>query len=188
MRAGLALSAAVGVCCLAVASAAQSGRTQERPSAGELRPCGSRGDSGSPQQLPTPAGVRIGPLVIWPSVRTHVAPASSQARTWQFVSKAPIVLPARTRALLAIAPEAVELAGFQSARRSIGWVSAVRFEACREREPAFPGAYRGTVGRYTGFPFAIASTRRSACIPMEVWLDGTTAPIRRTVPFGRPSC
>lgn len=146
------------------------------------------GDSGSPQQLPAPSGVRIGPLVIWPSVRTHVAPAGSQAIAWQFVSKAPIVLPARTRAVLAIASEAVELAAFQSARRSIGWVSSVRFEACREREPAFPGAYRGTVGRYTGFPFAIASTRRSACIPMEVWLDGATKPIRRTVPFGRPAC
>ena len=188
MRAGLVLSAAAGVCCLIAASAPQAGAVQERPPVGELRPCGSRGDSSSPQQLPTPAGVRIGPLVIWPSVRTQVAPAGSQAIAWQFVSKAPIVLPARTRAVLAIAPEAVELAAFQSAGRSIGWISSVEFEACREREPAFPGAYRGTVGRYTGFPFAIASTRRSTCIPMEVWLDGATTPIRKTVPFGRSSC
>jgi hypothetical protein len=68
------------------------------------------------------------------------------------------------------------------------WVSSVRFEACREDEPAFPGAYSGTVGKYTGFPFGLALTRRPACIPMEVWIDGRTSPLRRLVPFGRRSC
>jgi hypothetical protein len=64
----------------------------------------------------------------------------------------------------------------------------VRFEACPEDEPAFPGSFRGTVGKYTGFPFGLALTRRPACIPMEVWIDGQATPLRRLVPFGRRSC
>lgn len=148
----------------------------------ELRDCRTRGEGRSPQKLPVPAGVRIGPLVIWPSVRLDPGPAGPG--TWPFVLKAPIVLPARTQVVLAIAPEAISGAAFQSHRR--GWVSAVRFHACREREPAF--AYRGTVGKFTGFPFAIGLKRRSACVPMEVWVEGKTAPIRRVVPLGRTSC
>ena len=49
-------------------------------------------------------------------------------------------------------------------------------------------AYAGTVGRYTGFPFAIGRVPRTACVPMEVWVEGQAAPIRRLVPFGRRSC
>ena len=67
-----------------------------------------------------------------------------------------------------------------------GYVSSVRFLACREREPSH--GYRGTVGKYTGFPFAFASKERSVCVPMEVWLDEATAPLRVVVPFGRDSC
>ena len=48
----------------------------------------------------------------------------------------------------------------------------VRFEACAEGVRAFPGAYRGTVGRYTGFPFGFRLARRAVCVPLRVWVDG----------------
>ena len=170
---------------VAVSSAVASPRTDpERPTTWELRDCRTRGDSNSPQKAPPSPGVRIGPLTIWPSVR-GLSGRTINA-TWIYAVKAPIVLPARTKVVLAIAPEAVSLAAFQSHRS--GYVSAVRFEACREREPAFKGAYRGTVGKLTGFPFAIGLTQKSACIPMDVWIDGQSTPIRRIVPVGRRSC
>jgi hypothetical protein len=151
---------------------------------GDVRDCGTRGDSSRPQRLPTPPGVRIGPLVIWPSVRTRVE--ASEGGPWPYYVKAPIVLPARTKLVLAVAPRATSLAAFQTRRGD--FASVVRFEACREREPAFPRAYRGTVGKYTGFPFGFGLARRSACVPMEVWVDGQPLPIRRLVPFGRRAC
>jgi hypothetical protein len=100
------------------------------------------------------------------------------------VVKAPVILPARRKVVLAIARKATSRAAFQSHRR--GYVSAVRFEACREREPAF--AYQGTVGKLTGFPFAIGLTHKSDCVPMEAWVDSRTTPVRRLVPVGRKSC
>ena len=105
---------------------------------------------------------------------------------WAFYVKAPVVLPARTRVILAIASDAKHLAAFQAGNGA--WVSSVRFEACREKVRAFPGADSGTVGKYTGFPFAFALARRSLCVPMEVWVDGQTSPLRRLVPFGRRRC
>jgi hypothetical protein len=183
MRGAAVLLVLIGVFSLLLVSATHSAsRADPAPPTRELRDCRTRGEGRSPQKLPVPAGVRIGPLVIWPSVRMGAGPAGSGS--WPFVVKAPIVLPARTQVVLAIAAEAISGAAFQSHRR--GWVSAVRFHACREREPAF--AYRGTVGKYTGFPFAIGLKQRSACIPMEVWVDGKMAPIRRVVPVGRRSC
>lgn len=160
---------------------AASQPTADRP-AGELRDCRSRGEGRSPQKLPPTPGVRIGPLLFWPSIkiRQGYEPNGSE---WPFVLKVPVILPARTKLVLAIAPEAQSLAGFQHRGR---YVSAIRFQACRERVPAF--VYAGTVGKYTGFPFAIGLTQRSACVPMEVWVDGRDAPLRRVVPVGRPSC
>ena len=148
----------------------------------ELRDCRSRGEGRSPQRLPPKPGVRIGPLLFWPSIRIplHGPPNGSE---WPFVQKAPVILPARVNVVLAIEPEARALAAFQHGGH---YVSAIRFEACRERVRAF--AYRGTVGKYTGFPFAVASVDRSACVPMEVWTDGNPSPTRRVVPVGRASC
>jgi hypothetical protein len=94
-----------------------------------------------------------------------------------------VFLPARSKVVLAIAPQAISLAAFQHRGR---YVSAVRFEACREREPAW--VYRGTVGKFTFFPFGIALARRTACVPMELWIDGRTDPVRRVVPVGRRAC
>jgi hypothetical protein len=165
-----------------VSSTSAASGADPAPPTTELRDCRTRGEGKSPQKLPVPAGVQIGPLVIWPSVRMDPGPPGYGV--WPFVIKAPIVLPARVKVVLAIAPQAISRAAFQSHRHD--WVSAVRFEACREREPAW--AYRGTVGKFTGFPFAIGLKQRSACIPMEVWIEGKTATIRRVLPVGRTSC
>ncbi len=179
----LGVIAAVAVLAPGVVSAqAQSVGSQDAP-VGELRDCRSRGEGPSPQKLPPAPGVRLGPLVIWPSVRIPLGGPPNEASEWPYVVKAPVVLAARSRVVLAIAPEATELAAFQHGRR---YVPAVRFQACRERVAAF--AYRGTVGRYTGFPFAIGIATRSACVPMDLWIDGRAAPIRRVVPVGRRSC
>lgn len=166
---------------LAIAAAA-AGAGEAAPTPEAVRPCGSRGEGNKPQALPSPIGARVGPVVIWPSIRRT---EDYGANGWAFYTKAPIVLPARAKVVLAVAPEARHLAGFQSGTK-LGWVSSVRLEACRERTPSF--AYKGTVGKYTGFPFGFGLARRSLCVPIEVWLDGSDGPIRRLVPFGRRSC
>ena len=173
---------AAATCAVAATGAAAA----EAPPADAVRGCGSRGDSNRPQRLPSPPGVRIGPLVIWPSVRTRVEPTGGTP--WRFYAKAPIVLPARTKVVLAVPAEAVGAVELQSGRPPDTWVTSVRFEACAESVRAFPGAYRGTVGRYTGFPFGFRLARRAVCIPLEVWVDGREAPFRRLVPFGRRAC
>ena len=166
---------------LASTAAALARATDDRP-VGELRGCGSRGEGRSPQKPPPTPGVRIGPLVFWSSIRIERR-GSGNDTEWPFIIKAPVILPARTKVVLAIPPEAQAVAGFQHRGT---FVAAIRFVACRERVPAF--AYRGTVGKLTGFPFAIGLTRQSACVPMEVWVDGQEKPLRRVVPVGRPSC
>lgn len=174
---------ALAAISLALATvAATAGTRLAAPIPDVSRRCGSRGEGNKPQALPSPIGARIGPLVIWPTIRR----TEHYGRDgWAFYTKAPIVVPARARVILAVAPEARRLAGFQSGTAA-GWVSSVRFEACRERTPAF--AYQGTVGRYTGFPFGFGLARHSLCVPIEVWVDGSDAPIRRLVPFGRRAC
>lgn len=156
---------------------------REAPAA-EVRGCKTRAEGRSPQQLPTRPGLRVGPLLFWPSIKIPPGSDPGNGSAWPFVQKVPVVLAARTKLVLAIAPEARGLAAFQSRRG--GYVAAIRFEACRERTPAF--AYKGTVGKYTGFPFAIGRVARSICVPMEVWVDGSSTPVRRVVPVGRASC
>jgi len=183
VHARAALAALAGVLVLAAAAAA--GVRDVPPTPEAFRPCGSRGDSSRPQALPSPLGARIGPLVIWPSIRSRVEEYGTSG-DWAFYVKAPIVLPARAKVTLAVASEAAHLIAFQAAGGE--WVSSIRFEACRENVRAFPGAYKGTVGRYTGFPFGFALARRSMCVPLDVWVEERTTPIRRLVPFGRRSC
>ena len=182
MRGALRLWVLAAATCAVAATAATAA---EAPLPDAVRGCASRGDSNRPHRLPSPPGVRIGPLVIWPSVRTRVEPTGEAP--WRFYVKAPIVLPARTKVVLAVAPEAAGAVEFQSGRPPDTWVTSVRFEACAEGVHAFPGAYRGTVGRYTGFPFGFRLARRG-CVPLEAWVDGRETPFRRLVPFGRRSC
>lgn len=150
---------------------------------GVLRDCRSRGEGRAPITLrPTSNDVRIGPLVLG-NVRGPRSGGSTGQTDWPFARKAPVLLPARSRVVLAIAPEAATRAAFQHRG---GWVAAVRFTACYERVKAW--SYRGTVGRWTFFPFAIATTERAACVPMELWIEGQPAPVRRLVPLGRRDC
>ena len=181
MRGARRLGVLAAATCAVAATAAAAA---EAPPPDAVRGCGSRGDSNRPQRLPSPPGVRIGPLVIWPSVRTQVEPTGETP--WRFSVKAPIVLPARTKVVLAVAPEGTGLVELLGAGGT--WVRWVRFEACAESVRAFPGAYRGTVGKYTGFPFGFRLARRATCVPLEVWVDGRETPFRRLVPFGRRSC
>jgi hypothetical protein len=156
--------------------------TAQAPTDAVVRGCRSRGEAGVPIRMQvTSSDVRIGPLVIG-NVRRRSAAGPTGKTDWPFVAKAPILLPARARVVLAIAPEARTRAAFQDRE----WVSAVRFSACFERVRAW--SYRGTVGRTTFFPFAIAIRERAACVPMELWVDGRSSPVRRTVPVGRPTC
>jgi hypothetical protein len=185
-----ATASVVAVCVgfagvLALTAASTAGVRDVPPTPESLRPCGSRGDGSKPQELPSPFGARIGPLVIWPSIRSRVEAYGTRSE-WAFYVKAPIVLPARSKVTLAVSPEAVHLIAFQAA--SGAWVSSVRFEACRENVRAYPGAYNGTVGRYTGFPFGFGLARPSMCVPLEVWVEGRATAIRRVVPFGRRTC
>jgi hypothetical protein len=190
VNARTATAGVVNVCLgfagvLALTAASTAAVREVPPTPESSRPCGSRGDGSKPQELPSPVGALIGPLVIWPSIRNRVEAYGTRSE-WAFYVKAPIVLPARSKVTLAVSPEARHLIGFQAA--SGAWVSSVRFEACRENVRAYPGAYNGTVGKYTGFPFGFGLARRSVCVPLEVWVDGRATPIRRVVPFGRRSC
>jgi hypothetical protein len=169
------------LCVGAAAATAGAVPREDRPVPDEVRGCKTRGDSNRPARPPATGAVAIGPLLIWPSIRT-VWPIRNAS--WPYATKAPKVLPARVRATLAIAPEALGTAGLWSMHG--GYVSSVRFVACREREPSW--GYRGTVGKYTVFPFGFALVRRSACVPMEVWLDTEAAPHRLLVPVGRSAC
>jgi hypothetical protein len=38
------------------------------------------------------------------------------------------------------------------------------------------------------FPFSFALTVPSACVPMEVWVEGESGPHRVVVPVGRKAC
>jgi hypothetical protein len=186
LRAGTAAGLATLVVAVAVASGAEARRTPisaEAPPEAGLRSCRSRAEGRRPIELAVRSvDVRIGPLVLG-NVRSTRGVGRADGPDWPWVAKAPALLPARSRVVLAIAPEATELAAFQ---HESGWVSAVRFTACFERVRAF--AYRGTVGRTTFFPFAVGLRRRAACVPMELWIDGRASPLRRVVPIGRRSC
>jgi hypothetical protein len=154
----------------------------EAPPDAAVRGCRSRGEAGAPIRMRvTSSDLRIGPLVLG-NVRNRTAVGPTDEPEWPFAAKAPVLLPARSRVVLAIAPEATAQAAFQHRE----WVSAVRFTACFERVRAW--TYRGTVGPTTFFPFAIAIRQRTACIPMELWIDGRSSPVRRTVPVGRRNC
>ncbi len=109
---GCALIALVAAVTFAGASIAG---TRETTPAEAFRPCSSRGDGSKPQALPTPVGERIGPLVIWPSIRSRVEDYATSKAGWAYYAKAPIVLPARTTVTLVVPSEAKQLIGFQAA-------------------------------------------------------------------------
>jgi hypothetical protein len=125
--------------------------------------------------------VRIGPLVLG-NVRTADVGPTDDA-DWPYAKKTPLLLKARSRVVLAIAPEASTVAALQHRN---DWVAAVRFHACFERVRAF--AYEGTVGPTTFFPFGVGLRQRSACVPIQLWIDGRSTPIQRVVPVGRRTC
>jgi hypothetical protein len=168
------------VLVLLFAVAAAPAAAGDRPAVDEVRGCSTRGDGSRPAQAP-PGGVRIGPLVVWPTVHRTGRTANAE---WPYATKSPILLAARARVVLAIAPEAASEVAMW--RQRGGYATAVRFEACREREPSH--GYRGTVGKLTGFPFAFELKAPSACVPVELWIDGRDEPLRTVLAVGRSAC
>lgn len=154
------------------------------PSPGDVRTCSTRGDSSRPAKPPAKEAARVGPFTVWGMGVNRVGPTGNA--TWPYAAKMGVVLPARVRAVLSIAPESVAAAGLWKMHGGGGYVSAVRYQACRERQPA--RTYRGTVGRFTMFPSGIALKTPSACITVEAWVDGETAPHRATIGVGRSDC
>ena len=152
------------------------------PSPGDVRTCATRGDSSRPAKPPS-KGDRIGPFTVWGMGVNRVGPTGDA--TWPYAAKMGVILPARVSAVLSIAPESIGAAGLWKMHGG-GYVSAVRYQACRERQPA--RTYRGTVGRFTMFPSAIALKTPSACVVLQAWVDGETAPHTMTVGVGRSDC
>ena len=181
---------ALATCLAALALAGLAAAAAPKPEA--VRPCSSRGDTDRPVQLPARIGARLGPLVIWHTIADPLSTPGPGA--WPYYIKAPILLPARAVAMLVVPPEARQLVAFDAGSYGVGagagrrWVSSVQFQACAANVRAFPQAYKGTVGKYTAFPFGFGLARRSLCVPLEVWLPGRTTPIRRLVALGRRAC
>lgn len=178
------LTAGLSALLLAVYAQADADTAQpsaEAPPDTQLRDCRSRAEGTAPIEMQVEStAIRIGPLVLG-NVRNRSTPTGQPE--WPFAMKTPVLLPARARVVLAIAPEALALAAFQHRNE---WVSAIRFTACFERVKAY--AYRGTVGATTFFPLGMGLRQRSACIPLNLWIEGRSSPVRRIVPLGRRSC
>jgi hypothetical protein len=175
------VAAATGLATLAAWPALATGDPPDAP----LRDCASRGESNRPLSGRVgPNDIRFGPLILqrYPEWKKPLR-ASDAPADWPYIVKAPVKLRAETAVTLTVAPEATGVAAFAHGR---DWVAAVRFEACFANQPAF--AYRGTVGAITGFPLAVALKKRSACVPIEAWVDGRANPLRRLVPLGRRRC
>ena len=172
----------LGLAIAGLATTATAAVRFNPPIPGDVRTCATRGDSSRPAKPPVRGAITAGPLVIWPTVRSRTQ--RTRSGRWRYVTKAPVLVRARARVTLAVAPWATALAGLW--RNRGGYVSAVRFAACRERQPA--RGYRGTVGRFTLFPFTFALTVPSACVPLDVWVDGASGPRRIVVPVGRARC
>lgn len=85
-----------------------------------VRGCRSRGEAGAPIRMRvTTSDVRIGPLVIV-NVRNRTAVGPTDESEWPFAAKAPVLLPARSRVVLAIAPEAATRRGVSASRVGVG--------------------------------------------------------------------
>jgi hypothetical protein len=171
---------------LAVYAYADAGTAQpsaEAPPDAQLRDCRSRAEGVAPIKMKVEStDIKIGPLVLG-NVRNTRGAGPTDHADWPFWRKTPVLVPARARVVLAIAPEAATRAAFEHRG---GWVSALRFTACFERVKAY--AYQGTVGPTTFFPLGIGLRQRTDCIPMNLWIEGRSSSVRLVVPLGRRSC
>ena len=64
-----------------------------------------------------------------------------------------------------------------------GWT--VTFEPCDTDRRAF--SYKGRIGRWTGFAGGFL-VRGPGCRRLEIWVEGATQPLVRTIRFGVRSC
>jgi hypothetical protein len=176
--------------CGAAALVASAATHAVAPPEALMRDCSARYESNQPiVDRPTANDVRFGALVLtrYPEWRKPLKAygANPEPEVWPYVLKAPVRLRAGTTATFAIAPAARNVAAIlPSASRE--WVPAVRFRSCAANKRAH--AYTGTVGPLTVFGQVIGLKKPSACVPIEVWLDGRATPIRRVVAIGRTRC
>jgi hypothetical protein len=79
--------------------------------------------------------------------------------------------------------------GQERARLRLGWQGGssaiVRFEPCDPDRKAF--SYDGRIGGWTAFSGALL-VRAPGCRRLEIWLDGATRPVVRTLAFGVRAC
>jgi hypothetical protein len=95
----------------------------EAPPDAQLRNCRSRAEGAAPIKMKVQStDMQIGPLVLG-NVRNTRGVGPTDQPDWPFAIKTPVLLAARARVVLAIAPEAVTRAAFQ---HQSGWVSAPR--------------------------------------------------------------
>lgn len=138
-----------------------------------LRNCRTRGEGTAPIRMSvTRDDVRFGPLVIG-FVRNRVAAGATERPDWPFVAKAPLLLPAHSRVVLAIAPEAARLAAFQ---HQGGWCR--RCDSRRARRGYKPSPTGEPSAARRSFPSPSASS--SAQLASR-WSSGSTDASRRCV-------
>ena len=181
----------VGSCCaLAVTAGAATLVESGPPVAGELRSCGTRGDSSAPQQLPTPAGRadQASPAAHAVRERGCRRPRAAMAlldrgSPWSSTTRSQ----GRARGTHARAVGARPVRS-RVARRPGVWVSSVRLEACREDGGRVPRAASAAPSAGTrGSPFGLALARRPACVPIgRSGSSGSGHPVcERLVPVRR---
>jgi hypothetical protein len=161
------------------------------PPPAPVRSCDTRVEGGAPAaQFARPTDVVAGPIAFTGLARVADRGAFRRLRTrGVYVVKAAARVRAN-RVVTLVVPSAyrarASLSYAGSRLRSVAdGVPAVRFEACASNEPAF--SYRGTVGPWTGFNGGFLVSR-SLCLPIEVWVDGRRAPIRKLISFGKGRC
>jgi len=161
-----------------------------RPAKLPLRACRSRAEGGKPPETAS----RPGDFVVGPFAFSGLARATSRRGLEHYRGasgygiKAGAGLRAGVHATLVIARPARRWAALSFAARNFRRVSdgdpAIRFQACREDEPAF--SYDGPVGITTGFAGGFILSRRG-CVPLEVRVAGRPT-VRAMVPFGVGKC
>lgn len=161
------------------------------PPPAPVRGCASRVEgTGPPRSFAQPGDVVIGPVAFL-GLQHLADPAElAQFRSGNlYLVKSPVGVRAGRRVTAVIGPSARDRVSLSFAARSPQSVAdgnwAVTFQACRWSTRAF--SYPGSVGLKTSFNggFILAEP---GCVPLQVWVRGRAAPLRRTISFGAGDC
>lgn len=179
----------VAVCALAASGAVVAAVAQEPPTAEAVLDCHNRHETGKPRRtLVEPGDLQIGP-VAFRALGRKIRSLADDRFGRIYIVKSPILVRAGAPVVVAIASHAQSRASLllpgPYPRQVSGGGNAIRFEPCPRNQQAI--SHAGTIGVATELAagFVIA---RPSCVPVEVWVDGRSAPVRRTLPFGRVRC